>query len=206
MARTAAFAASTEAETQEESMLRVVRSMMANGTPGPQTRHLLRVIEDDPRGPLGVLGGKGLDMMHNKARQHPETPEKLASKIRLWQVLDKPQYKDKPLEYEYDFGDCWNHDITIVGRKDATDFFMCTNGDGHYVAEDVGSTPGWEKLKAAYRADRPTEDQKDKMRWFKQTASNRDGRGLKNGRERSWPKGEINRRLAELAGKAFSFT
>lgn len=168
--------------------------------------YLLRIVEDDPRGPGGFLSGKGIDFMHNGQRQHARTPEKNSSRVKLRDVLEKPAYKDKPFEYEYDFGDCWEHAIALEGRSEGTDFFMCVDGEGHYVAEDVGSWRGWNRLKEAYRAQRPNQAQREKMRWFEQQASNRDARGLKNGRERVWAKGMINRRLAELAGKAFSFT
>lgn len=186
--------------------MKLIQSLKVNGTPGPQERYLLRIIEDDPHGPGGFTGGKGIDFMHNSSRQHPQTPEKKASRVKLWEVLDKPQYKDMPLEYEYDFGDCWTHAIELLGRSEVTGFFKCTDGQGHGVAEDVGSTRGWERLKAAYRAARPDKEQRSKMRWFETQASNGDREGLGNGRERSWAKGEINRRLSELAGRAQSFT
>lgn len=153
-----------------------------------------------------MISRKGIDFMHNGNRTHPQTPERGASTIKLYEVLDKPRYKDMPFEYEYDFGDCWEHAITLLGRKDATDFFMCTDGEGHNAAEDVGSSNGWNELKEAYKSDRPNKKQREKMEWFEQQASNRDPQGLKNGRERTWAKGMINRRLSELAGKAFSFT
>lgn len=152
------------------------------------------------------MGGKGIDFMHNGHRQHPRTPEKKSSKVKLLNVLEKPAYKYKPFEYEYDFGDCWEHAITLEGRKEGTDFFMCVDGEGHYVAEDAASWRGWNKLKSAYRAQRPDKEQMENMRWFERVASNRDPQGLKNGRERVWAKGMINRRLADLAGKALSFT
>ena len=85
------------------------------------------------------MGGKGIDMMHNSQRQHAQTPEKKSSKVKLFDVLEKPAYRSKPFEYEYDFGDCWEHAITLEGRKEGTGFFTCVDGEGHYVAEDVGS-------------------------------------------------------------------
>ncbi|KAL8884593.1 MAG: hypothetical protein Q9215_007400 [Flavoplaca cf. flavocitrina] len=184
----------------------MIQSLKANGTPRPQKRYLLRIIEDDPHGPGGVSSGKGVDFMNNSARQHPQTPEKKASKVKLWEVLDRPQYKDMPLEYEYDFGDCWFHGIKVIGRSDVTGFFQCIDGQGHSVAEDVGCAGGWEKLKAAYRAARPDKGQKSNMRWYETQASNGDREGLGSGREKRWAKGEINRKLAELAGMAPNFT
>lgn len=120
------------------------------------------------------MGGKGIDFMHNGSRQHPMTSEKKSVMIKLHEVLEKPIWKNKPFEYEYDFRDCWTHEITIVSRKPATDFFMCTDGNGHGVAEDVSHKGGWEKLKAAYRAQRPSKGQKDKTKWFEEQASNGD--------------------------------
>ena len=177
----------------------MLRHLREHGTPSPPTRYLLRIIEDDPHGPGGFGSGKGVDFMHNKARQHPQTPEKLASKVRLFEVLYKQRFQGKPFEYEYDFGDCWTHDIVLVRRDEATANFKCIDGAGHYVAEDVGSTRGWERLKAAYAAREPDEEQRNKMRWFEEQASNCDERGLGNGSERSWAKDEINRRLGALA-------
>lgn len=115
-----------------------MQSMMMNGTPSPQIRYLLRIVEEDPHGPSGMMSGKGVDIIHDKARQHPQTPEKFSTKIRLQDVLQRSKYKDKPFAYEYDLSDCWHHEITLVGRKDSTDFFMCTDGEGHEVTEDVG--------------------------------------------------------------------
>lgn len=208
-------AAEEEGMTKEEEMLKIMQNMKLTGKPVNGVRNLLRILEDDPYGPGGPMvsgpGGpfvpsKGIDFMHNSHRTHPETTERKASAIKLYEVLDKPRYKDMPLEYEYDFGDRWEHAITLLGRKDATDFFMCTDGESHYVAEDVGNCLAWNELKEAYKSDRPNKEQRDKMEWFERQASNRDPQGLKNGRESTWAKGMINRRLAELAGKAFSFT
>ena len=197
-------------ESQEDAMARIMETLMKNqGKPQSLRRYLLRIVEEDPNcmGNMGMCP-KGLDFMHNDMRRHAQTPEKNSSKVHLHQVLEKPQYKGKPFEYEYeyDFGDCWCHEITALGREPATDFFLCKDGEGHYVAEDVGGTKGWENLKAAYRASRPDKEQRDKMIWFEQVTSNADPHGLRNGRERSWAKTSINGRLTELAVRTFSFT
>ena len=60
---------------------------------------------------------------------------------------------------------------------------MCTDGEGHEVTEDVGSVKRWKELKAAHRAERPSKVRKDTMKWSEKRASNRDERGLENGRE-----------------------
>ncbi|KAL6718631.1 hypothetical protein ACLMJK_002865 [Lecanora helva] len=198
--------AAKKAAGEEPDIMEIIRRRMElQGQPQSEERHLLRLVEAAPHGPGGFAGGKGIDFMHNDARRHRDTPEKPSNKVRLREVFEHQHLKNKPLEYEYDFGDCWEHQITILGRDDTRDFFMCKDGEGHYVAEDAGSVQGWETLKKAYRAARPNKEQREKMHWFENQASNADPHGLKNGRERAWAKGDINRRLAELAGKTFGF-
>lgn len=48
-----------------------------------------------------------------------------------------------------------------------------------------GSVKRWKELKAAHRAERPSKVRKDTMKWSEKRASNRDERGLGNGRERA---------------------
>ena len=131
-------------------------------------------------------------------RVNPNTPQKTGSKVRLFQVLDDAKYNGKPMEYEYDFGDCWCHDITLIGRENAASTFKCVDGEGHGCAEDVGSINGWAELKTAFRASRPNKELKDKMKWYKQSASNGDQGGLGNGRDRQWAKDLINAKLATM--------
>jgi hypothetical protein len=144
--------------------------------------------------PKGLKGG--VDMMHNHSRVHPQTPEIAASKVKLGQILE--QYKGAPIEYEYDPGDSWEHKITVTGRVAATEVFVCTGGEGHDVAEDVGSDMGWESLKEAYRAQRPDKDQKNRMCWFETQASNADPHGLGNGRDRIFDRDGVNFKLARI--------
>jgi hypothetical protein len=101
------------------------------------------------------------------------------------------------MEYEYDFGDGWCHTITIVSRVAATSIFECTDGEGHGVAEDVGSVRGWDELKRAYRAARPDKSQREKMLWFETQASNAEGGGLHD-KERVWAMEKINHLLISL--------
>ena len=163
------------------------------------TRSLLRIVDPD--------AGEYIDHMHAMHRRHQDTLEKRADRLKLYQVLDDPSYSNAPMQYEYDFGDCWEHQMTLLSRVGTTSgVFQCTAGEGHGVAEDVGSSKGWEDLKQAYRSQRPNKEQKEKMEWFENLASNEDRQGLDNGRDRMWPKTKINSRLAELAGRAVGFT
>ncbi|TVY88238.1 hypothetical protein LAWI1_G005755 [Lachnellula willkommii] len=152
---------------------------------GPR-KNLLRIIEKDPFGPGGFGSGRGLDSMHNQDRVHSQTPEVDSKKIKLGKVLQNKEYEGAGIEYEYDFGDCWQHTVEVVGRAEASKGFLCLGGEGHGVAEDVGSVDGWLGLREAYRTANPTTEQRERRTWFESRASNRDPRGLGNGREWDW--------------------
>ena len=98
-------------------------------------------------------------------------------------MLENKEYKGAKIEYEYDFGDCWQHTVDIAGRAEASNRFLCLEGEGHSVAEDVGANQGWLKLREAYRTADPTTEQREKRTWFESGASNNDPKGLGNGRE-----------------------
>lgn len=100
--------------------------------------------------------------------------------------------------YTYDMGDNWEHNMTMVGRAPPTDDFVCLSGTGHYVAEDAGSGRGWEEVKAAYRATSPTEEQREKRKWFETQASNCDARGLAGDRVNFFDREKINRDLVTM--------
>ncbi|KAK4186007.1 MM3350-like domain-containing protein, partial [Podospora australis] len=126
-----------------------------------------------------------IDSMHECKRRHPNTVEKNVNKPKLWQVLDDPAYEVTPgkgLEYTYDFGDNWVHDITIEGRADANELIEVLRGEGHPIAEDVGGWKGWNELKEAYNSTRPNREQRDKMRWFERKSANADLQGLRGDR------------------------
>ena len=103
------------------------------------------------------------------------------------------------MAYVYDFGDHWQHWINIKARAKPTTHFECLAGSGHAVAEDVGATPGWEELKEAYRAKKPTKEQKERRRWYENDCSNGDWQGLGGNRLNIWNKDDINKYLATLA-------
>lgn len=103
---------------------------------------------------------------------------------------------DEAMEYMYDFGDRWKHIISLKARTEASDHFKCTDGSGHGVAEDVKGR-GWADLKKAYRTSNPNKEQREHREWFETRASNCDPDGLANGREHSWSKAQVNRRLFE---------
>lgn len=125
---------------------------------------------------------KMVDSTHSFGRKHSQTPEKKADKVYVGEQFNKKEWKNAEWEYMYDFGDNWGHEIEIIGRGNIDDAFKCTDGNGHGIAEDAGSMPGWEELKNAYRAAKPDDEQKEKMHWYENMASNFDPEGLK-GRE-----------------------
>ncbi|KAK4208180.1 plasmid pRiA4b ORF-3-like protein-domain-containing protein, partial [Rhypophila decipiens] len=108
------------------------------------------------------------------------TERKSSVRYKLCKYFEDEKFKDQILMYEYDFGDGWEHYITVVNRAPATDRFVCVSGTGHGVAEDVGASPGWEDLKDIYRipTDQLTPDERERRRWFEEMASNGDPSGL----------------------------
>lgn len=145
----------------------------------------------------------GIDRMHEGRRKHPHTAEKLADKLKLHQVLDDARHRGKRLVYTYDFGDHWEHCMTVEGRAAPTRDFQVLHGSGHGVAEDAGGVRGWEEVKAAYRAARPTGEQREKRAWFEGLASNADPGGLAGDRVAYFDMDGTNRRM--LSGNMFDY-
>lgn len=90
----------------------------------------------------------------------------------------------------------WCHQIKLIGRAAATAKFVCVDGSGHGVAEDAGSSEGWENLKKAYRTDSPSAEQLSKREWFEKKASNKDPKGLAGSRAEEWDMQSINLMLS----------
>jgi hypothetical protein len=90
-------------------------------------------------------------MQYEGQRRHSKTAEKDANRMMLWKVLENTEYEECKMVYVYDFGDNWEHYFEVKGREQATNRFRVVSGEGHGVAEDVGSWTGWNKLKEAYR-------------------------------------------------------
>lgn len=151
--------------------------------------YLIRILD-----PVDQTVTSGIDRMHEGQRRHPHTKEKDAVEYELYQLLDNVKWQGKKIVYTYDFGDNWEHFLTVEGRCDPTDDFQVLSGVGHYVAEDVGGAMGWEDLKAAYRAHVPTSAQEERREWFENIARNGDPQGLGGDRVYLFEnKDEINR-------------
>ena len=143
------------------------------------------------RGP----GFPSLDMMHDGARKNALTTQKKSHEVRLHEVFEDVRYSGQKMEYGYDFGDNWEHDIKVVGKLPATTRFEVVDGEGHEAAEDVGGQRGWEELIKAFNARRPSEEDESKISWYEKTCSNGDRRGLKGDRVKVWNKEAIDAKL-----------
>jgi hypothetical protein len=69
------------------------------------------------------------------------------------------------IQYRYDFGDCWDHELAIeVAGEAVADVIYpaCTDGLGACPPEDVGGTPGFADLKQVLAG--PPSPQRDEMR------------------------------------------
>ncbi|KAJ7163618.1 MM3350-like domain-containing protein [Mycena crocata] len=71
-----------------------------------------------------------------------------------------------PLMYLYDFGDNWEHRITFKGVKNAScDRPLFISATGYPPAEDAGGVSGWEEVKEAFAAERPTKAHLERRDW-----------------------------------------
>lgn len=74
-----------------------------------------------------------------------------SKKTRLSKLLSKPGDK---MEYLYDFGDGWVHEILLEGvllEEPGRKYPLCLSGARACPPEDCGSTPGYEDLIEAMR-------------------------------------------------------
>ncbi|KAK7894538.1 hypothetical protein LTR67_006299 [Exophiala xenobiotica] len=127
----------------------------------------------------------------NMQESCPESKDtfKDASKWRLCDIFAKDEFRDKVgLTYEYDFGDSWEHQISFIGVESPTlrmglmadaeyNFPLCFAGEGHPIAEDCGSYPGWEAVKEVFTKPR-SRDPEDLKNWYKTCCANGDPKGL----------------------------
>lgn len=128
-------------------------------------------------------------------------PAAAAGSIKLPEVFENDKYKDKDVEYMYDFGDGWTHFIEFIGwaSDDNDGKVVCCAGQGHGPAEDVGGAGGWVALAEAYEAKRPNREQKELRGWFENDCSNCDPQGLATaGGAWRWSRDEVNWELQQL--------
>ena len=123
-----------------------------------------------PTGPHTLLTIQNAEM-YSDGDDTPSVDEKTT---KLSDVFEQDQYKNKALEYTYDFGDSWEHSVVLLGRAEesvSSNYIFCISGEGASVAEDCGGVDGWEGLKEAvtkYKEGKTLDDdEKDLVKWFK---------------------------------------
>lgn len=70
--------------------------------------------------------------------------------------------------YEYDFGDCWEHEIVaekFLPLNPDTNYPVCLGGARACPPEDCGSFPGYMDILEALDAKKPTQAQKELLEW-----------------------------------------
>ncbi len=143
------------------------------------------LIEDDKKEEAGFMAPRScLSIYQNESDLLDDLEEdsKAETDVTLADVYEKPEWKDKAeIEYEYDHGDSWNHQLALLGRatpgtnaqfgapRDVK--VLCMGGQGHPAAEDVGGTWGWEDLKDAFKHPRKAEN-RERIEWYKSMCLN----------------------------------
>ena len=184
----------------EEDIVTIIQKRMqydsSSGKAGFGPKLLLRLVEARATQPSAMGPGfPSIDMMHDGARKNPLTTQRMSHKVRLRDVFEDARYRGQKMEYGYDFGDNWEHDIKVVGRLPATTRFEVVDGEGHGAAEDVGSLRGWEELIKAYNTRSPSKEEKEKISWYENKCSNGDRQGLRGYRAKVWNKEAVEAML-----------
>ena len=95
---------------------------------------------------------------------HNELKFEDESGVTLESLADKGQ----KLNYEYDFGDGWEHEIvveTMLPIDPQTTYPVCLAGARACPPEDCGSFPGYGRILEALKASNRTEAQKELLEW-----------------------------------------
>jgi hypothetical protein len=83
-------------------------------------------------------------------------------------ALDTVAKEGAQLDYTYDFGDSWDHHITVEHRMAAEaghHYPACVDGAGACPPEDCGGPGGYEELKQTLR-DSTHPEHEDLLRWL----------------------------------------
>ncbi|MBC2712102.1 MAG: plasmid pRiA4b ORF-3 family protein [Desulfosarcina sp.] len=80
--------------------------------------------------------------------ENPESREDGADDGRF-RLVDLIKQKGRTFDYRYDFGDCWEHEITIEDNRyfnpELQTTVACIEGERACPPEDVGGVPGYYK-------------------------------------------------------------
>ena len=109
-----------------------------------------------------------------RKQQYTEQPEEIhhGKDAREFRLVDLIKQNKSTFDYLYDFGDNWNHQITIVKSRyidpaphPFQDQVYCLEGHGMCPPEDVGGTWGFENFKQIM-FDPSDEEHEDMVSWY----------------------------------------
>jgi hypothetical protein len=105
---------------------------------GWQDYHLFGVRAVDREGrPRVIIGGDDDDN---------ESDTEAADDVRLLELID-PAQPGTAVEYEYDFGDMWTHQVEVIGpAKIGENTIICLDGAMRGPVEDSGGTGGYANM------------------------------------------------------------
>ncbi len=90
-----------------------------------------------------------------------------ANTVALSHVLQK---KGDRMQFEYDFGDSWEHDVWVKGVReysaDEKPGVRLLKGKGACPPEDCGGVWGYDYLLSIFQKKRKTADEKERLDWY----------------------------------------
>ncbi len=104
-------------------------------------------------------------------KRYTENPESKEDGLDegKYHLMDLCKKNGRAFSYSYDFGDDWQHELTIVDNDfydpDLTSAMECIDGDRACPPEDVGSIPGYYTFCQAI-TDPNHEEHEEFMEWF----------------------------------------
>ena len=123
---------------------------------GWENRHLYGVRCEDPAGKARVIIGPGDGMEDLDAEP--------ASGVVLSDLLDA-EAPTSALEYDYDFGDDWTHQVQLLGSAELpAGELVCVDGANRGPVEDSGGPHGYRRL-VEILGDRTHPEHQDAAHW-----------------------------------------
>ncbi|KAI9730504.1 MAG: hypothetical protein M1834_005745 [Cirrosporium novae-zelandiae] len=124
-----------------------------------------------------------------------------SQKVNISVIFGSKEYahKDIEIDYLYDLGDKWSHDVEMIGQGyESANKAFCVAGEGHGPVEDAGGIEGWEIIKKVYAVNNPSLDDAALREWVEKDAPNRDPNGLGGAGPWIWDIEKVNRQLVNL--------
>ncbi|MFC7847194.1 plasmid pRiA4b ORF-3 family protein [Arthrobacter sp. NPDC057388] len=124
---------------------------------GWEDRHLYGIRYMDRKGRPAVLAGPDFETEESEAAA--------VSGVVLSDLLDAKRPGRSRIEYEYDFGDCWTHEVELLGAVDlAAGELTCVDGASRGPVEDSGGAAGYTRL-VQILADRNHPEYQEARSW-----------------------------------------